>query len=116
MPGGIGYLPTAAGWVYLAVDIDLFSRKVVSWALSTCLATDLVAQALPQANESCQPNGSQLLQHSDRGCHYTSDAYQQTLRILGIDCSMNRAGCCYENAVAERFFWSLKTDPPKTCC
>ena len=104
----ITYLPTAAGWVYLAVVIDLFSRKVVGWALSTSLATELVAQALRQAIESRRPNGSQLLHHSDRGCQYTSDAYQQTLRILGIECSMSRTGCCYDNAVAERFFWSLK--------
>ena len=104
----ITYLPTAAGWVYLAVVIDLFSRKVVGWALSTSLATELVAQALRQAVESRRPNGSQLLHHSDRGCQYTSDAYQQTLRTLGIDCSMSRTGYCYDNAVAERFFWSLK--------
>jgi putative transposase len=104
----ITYLPTAAGWVYLAVVIDLFSRKVVGWALSTSLATELVAQALRQAIESRRPNGRRLLHHSDRGCQYTSDAYQQTLRILGIDCSMSRTGCCYDNAVAERFFWSLK--------
>ena len=104
----ITYLPTAAGWVYLAVVVDLFSRKVVGWALSTSLATELVAQALRQAIESRRPTGSQLLHHSDRGCQYTSDAYQQTLRTLGIDCSMSRTGCCYDNAVAERFFWSLK--------
>jgi putative transposase len=104
----ITYLPTAAGWVYLAVVLDLFSRKVVGWALSTSLATELVAQALRQAIESRRPNGRQLLHHSDRGCQYTSDAYQQILRTLGIDCSMSRTGCCYDNAVAERFFWSLK--------
>ena len=104
----ITYLPTAAGWVYLAVVIDLFSRKVVGWALSTSLATELVAQALRQAIELRRPKGSQLLHHSDRGCQYTSDAYQQTLRTLGIDCSMSRTGCCYDNAVMERFFWSLK--------
>ena len=104
----ITYLPTAAGWVYLAVVLDLFSRKVVGWALSTSLATELVAQALRQAIESRRPNGHQLLHHSDRGCQYTSDAYQQILRTLGIGCSMSRTGCCYDNAVAERFFWSLK--------
>lgn len=104
----ITYLPTATGWVYLAVVLDLFSRKVVGWALSTSLATELVALALRQAIESRRPNGHHLLHHSDRGCQYTSDAYQQTLRTLGIDCSMSRTGCCYDNAVAERFFWSLK--------
>ena len=104
----ITYLATAQGWVYLAVVLDLFSRKVVGWTLSTSLATELVAEALRQAIESRLPNGHQLLHHSDRGCQYTSDAYQQTLRTLGIDCSMSRTGCCYDNAVAERFFWSLK--------
>jgi putative transposase len=104
----ITYLPTATGWVYLAVVIDLFSRKVVGWALSTSLATELVALALRHAIESRRPHGSQLLHHSDRGSQYTSDIYQQTLRTLGIDCSMSRTGCCYDNAVAERFFWSLK--------
>ena len=104
----ITYLPTAEGWVYLAVVLDLFSRKVIGWAIRHSLATELVAAALRQAIESRHPDGAQLLHHSDRGCQYTSDAYQQTLRTLGIDCSMSRTGCCYDNAVAERFFWSLK--------
>ena len=104
----ITYLPTAEGWVYLAVVLDLFSRKVVGWALSNSLATELVSAALRQAVESRRPTGQRLLHHSDRGCQYTSDAYQQTLRALGIQCSMSRTGCCYDNAVMERFFWSLK--------
>jgi len=78
------YLPTATGWVYLAVVLDLFGRKVVGWSIGPfvsnwALATELV-----------------------------SDAYQQTLRTLGIECSMSRTGNCYDNAVMERFFWSLK--------
>lgn len=104
----ITYLPTAEGWVYLAVVLDLFSRKVVGWALSNSLATELVSAALRQAIEARRPAGQQLLHHSDRGCQYTSDAYQQTLQALGIQCSMSRTGCCYDNAVMERFFWSLK--------
>ena len=104
----ITYLPTAQGWVYLAVVLDLFSRKVVGWALGASLATELVSMALRQAVESRRPAGQQLLHHSDRGCQYTSEAYQQTLRTLGIQCSMSRTGCCYDNAVMERFFWSLK--------
>jgi putative transposase len=104
----ITYLPTLAGWVYLAVVLDLFSRKVVGWAISESLATPLVADALRRAIEARRPVGSELLHHSDRGCQYTSDAYQQTLRTLGIECSMSRTGECYDNAVAERFFWSLK--------
>ena len=104
----ITYLPTLAGWVYLATVIDLFSRKVVGWAAGDSLATPLVAEALRRAIEARRPVGSKLLHHSDRGCQYTSDAYQQTLRVLGVECSMSRSGNCYDNAVAERFFWSLK--------
>jgi putative transposase len=104
----ITYLWTAAGWVYLAVVMDLFSRKIVGWSLGASLATELVADALRQAIELRRPDGKQLLHHSDRGCQYTSDAYQQTLRTLGIACSMSRTGNCYDNAAMERFFWSLK--------
>lgn len=104
----ITYLPTLVGWAYLAVVLDLFSRKVVGWAISNSLATPLVAEALRRAIESRRPFGRELLHHSDRGCQYTSDAYQQTLASLGITCSMSRRGDCYDNAVAERFFWSLK--------
>ena len=104
----ITYLPTAAGWVYLAVVVDLFSRKVVGWSLSTSLATKLVCEALRHAIASRRPQGNQLLHHSDRGCQDTSDAYQQTLRRLGIECSLNRTGCCYDNAAMERFFGLLK--------
>lgn len=104
----ITYLPTASGWVYLAVVIDLFSRKVVGWSLGASLATELVCEALRRAIESRRPKGKQLLHHSDRGCQYTSDLYQETLRRLGIECSMSRTGCCYDNAAMERFFWSLK--------
>jgi putative transposase len=104
----ITYLPTLAGWVYLAVVIDLFSRKVVGWSLSDSLATPLVGAALRQAVETRGPARGELLHHSDRGCQYTSDSYQHTLRTLGIECSMSRTGNCYDNAVAERFFWSLK--------
>ena len=104
----ITYLKTAVGWVYLAVVLDLFSRKVVGWSMSESLATPLVSEALRRAIESRRPVGEGLLHHSDRGCQYTSDAYQKTLRGLRITCSMSRSGECYDNAVAERFFWSLK--------
>lgn len=104
----ITYLPTQQGWVYLATVLDLFSRKVVGWAVSHSLATPLVAEALRHAVESRQPVGRELLHHSDRGCQYTSEAYQFLLNTLQIECSMSRTGNCYDNAVAERFFWSLK--------
>ncbi|MCD4728567.1 MAG: integrase core domain-containing protein [Pirellulales bacterium] len=72
------------------------------------MATELVSNALRQAIERRRPGCRGLLHHSDRGCQYTSDTYQQTLKRLGIECSMSRRGCCYDNAVMERFFWSLK--------
>jgi len=104
----ITYLPTKSGWVYLAVVLDLFSRKVVGWSLSDSLATPLVSSAMRKAIASRQPERGELLHHSDRGCQYTSEDYQKVLSTLKIECSMSRAGCCYDNAVMERFFWSLK--------
>lgn len=104
----ITYLPTATDWVYLAVVLDLFSRKVVGWSIGTSLATELVSDALRKAIIERRPDGKELLHHSDRGCQYTSNAYQKTLRTLGIECSMSRTGDCYDNAAMERFFWSLK--------
>lgn len=104
----ITYLATSSGWVYVAVVLDLFSRKVVGWSASTSLATALVRDALREAIQSRRPDCGKLLHHSDRGCQYTSEAYQTVLRTLGITCSMSRTGCCYDNAVMERFFWSLK--------
>jgi len=89
-------------------DLDLFSRKVVGWQLGDSLATPLVSGALCQEIESRRPSRGELLHHSDRGSQYTSDDYQKTLKTLGIECSMSRTGNCYDNAVAERFFWSLK--------
>lgn len=104
----ITYLSTDQGWVYLAVVLDLFSRKVVGWALSPSLATEFVFEALRNAMEARKPQAGKLLHQSDRGCQYTSDAHQAQLKLLGIECSMSRTGCCYDNAVMERFFWSLK--------
>lgn len=104
----ITYLPTEAGWVYLAVVLDLFSRKAIGWSISESLATPLVTDALRKAIENRKPQSDQLLHHSDRGCQYTSDTYQRTLKTMNITCSMSRTGCCYDNAVMERFFWSLK--------
>ena len=104
----ITYLPSQSGWVYLAVVMDLFSRKIVGWSISNSLATSLVSNALRNAVESRCPDTHQLLHHSDRGCQYTSDAYQRILNTLGIECSMSRTACCYDNAVMERYFWSLK--------
>jgi putative transposase len=76
----ITYLPTLAGWVDLAVVVDLFSRKVVGWSIGDSLATPLVAAALRRAIESRRPAGKELLHHSDRDCQYTSGVYQRTLK------------------------------------
>ena len=104
----ITYLPTLTGWVYLAVVIDLFSRKVVGWEMSNRLTTPLVTGALKSAIETRRPETKELLHHSDRGCQYTSEAFQNIMKTTNITCSMSRTGCCYDNAVVERFFWSLK--------
>lgn len=111
----ITYLPVADGWVYLAVVLDLFSRRVVGGAMSGSLATPLVCEALKRAIESRRPDTSRLLHHSDRGCQYTSDHYQTLLSTMSITCSMSRTGCCYDNAVMERFFWSLKHEWTNFC-
>ena len=103
----ITYLATDCGWVYLAVVLDLFSRKVVGWSISDSLDSQLVHDALRNAIESRNP-GAGLIHHSDRGCQYTSEKYQKILHTLGLICSMSRKGNCYDNAVMERFFWSLK--------
>ena len=104
----ITYLPTSSGWVYLAAVLDLFSRKVVGWSMSNSLATEVITAAMRKAIQARRPSAGTLLHHSDRGCQYTSESFQDLLRTLQITCSMSRTGCCYDNAFAERFFWSLK--------
>jgi putative transposase len=107
--GDITYLWTAEGWVYLAVVLDLFSRRVVGWALADHMRTDLVLEALFDALGSRAPR-SGLLHHSDRGTQYASGDYQATLEAHGIKCSMSRTGDCWDNAVVESFFGTLKTE------
>lgn len=111
----ITYLKTEQGWVYLAVVLDLFSRKVVGWEISKNLDTGLIMRALNKAIKSREPARYQLIHHSDRGCQYTSDRFRKRLKNLGITCSMSRVGCCYDNAVMERFFWSLKKEWTNHC-
>lgn len=111
----ITYLPVAGGWVYLAVVMDLYSRKIVGWEMSDRLTTPIVTSAFRKAIELRRPKRGTLLHHSDRGCQYTSDAFQELLRTMKITCSMSRTGCCYDNAVMERFFWSLKHEWTKHC-
>lgn len=105
----ITYIWTAEGWVYLAAIVDLFSRAVVGWALEDDLSTALPLRALQNAVTRRQPQPG-LLHHSDRGCQYTSSQYREALAERGIDVSMSRRGDCWDNAVAESFFATLKVE------
>lgn len=103
------YIDTAEGWLFLAVVLDLFSRKVVGWAMSEQMNAALVEAALHMALQGRQPT-EVLLHHSDQGSQYTSAAYQSCLNNANIQVSMSRVGNCYDNAVAESFFGTLKTE------
>lgn len=105
----ITYIPTREGWVYLAVVMDLFSRRIVGWSMSMSLETTLVLDAMQAALLQRKPEPG-LLHHSDRGCQYASHAFQELLDGHGITCSMSRRGNCYDNAPTESFFGKLKTE------
>jgi transposase InsO family protein len=105
----ITYVATAEGWLYVAAVLDLFSRCIVGLAMSDRITTDLVLTALQQALRHRQPV-SNVTHHSDRGCQYTSDNFQQLLKKHDIICSMSGAGNCYDNAAMESFFHTLKTE------
>lgn len=105
----ITYVWTLEGWLYLAVVIDLFSRRVVGWSMADHMKTDLVMNALTMALGNRLPEG-ELLHHSDRGSQYASFRYQKALDHHGITCSMSRAGDCLDNAVVESFFGTLKSE------
>ena len=107
--GDITYVRTMNGWGYLAVILDLHSRMVVGWALADHLRTELVEQALLGALGKREPS-EDLLHHSDRGCQYASRSYRGRLEALGISVSMSRRGDCYDNAVVESFFGTLKQE------
>jgi transposase InsO family protein len=105
----ITYIDTAEGWLYLAVVLDLFSRRVVGWAMADHMETSLVGDALQMAFKNRHPKAG-LLHHSDQGSQYTSYAYQEELAKHNIQVSMNRVGNCYDNAVVESFFATLKIE------
>ena len=105
----ITYVSTQEGWLYLAVVIDLFSRKVVGWSMSSRMKTDLVCDALKMAVWQRNPKPG-LIVHSDRGSQYASTAYRKLLNIWGCIGSMSRKGNCWDNSVAESFFGSLKQE------
>jgi len=105
----ITYIPSAAGWVYLAAIIDLATRMVVGWSMATHMRTELVESALLCALTSRVP-ASRLVHHSDRGSQYASASYRALLEKRGIECSMSRAGNCFDNAVIESFFGTFKQE------
>jgi putative transposase len=107
--GDITYVPTRDGWQYLAVVLDLATRAVLGWALRPTLHTDLVSAALTMASQHGHLASGAIF-HSDRGSQYTSQAFQGVCQDLGVTQSMGAVGTCWDNAVAEAFFATLKSD------
>ena len=107
--GDITYLHTREGWLYLAVVIDLYSRQVVGWSMDGNMRAKLVNDALLMAIWKRKPDKG-LLWHTDRGSQYASDSHRKLLKLYGIEQSMSRKGNCWDNAVSESFFHTLKTE------
>jgi transposase InsO family protein len=107
-------LPTGEGWLYLAVLLDLYSRRIVGWAVRPTLETELVCAAWHMARERRRPAAG-LIHHSDRGCQYTSARYQTLLHRHHVTCSMSRRGNCFDNAPTESFFRTLKVEIDTAC-
>ena len=103
------FIATAEGWLYLAVVLDLHSRMVVGWSLGSRMTTELPLAALKMAFDRRRPAPG-LLHHSDRGSQYASGRYQHALKGMQMTCSMSRKGDCFDNAVVESFFASLKRE------
>lgn len=112
--GDITFIATGSGWLYLAVLLDLYSRRVVGWAMSERIDQQLVLDALHMALGQWRPQPG-LIHHTDQGRQYSSTAYVETLRKHGMVQSMSRKGNCYDNAVAESFFSSLKNELVHHC-
>jgi len=107
--GDLTYVWTTEGWLYLAVILDLYSRRVVGWAMSHRLTVELAEQALTMALTNRTPTAG-LLHHSDRGSQYAATSYQHVLAAHGITASMSRKGNCWDNACIESFFGTLKRE------
>jgi putative transposase len=105
----ITYIPTAEGWLYLAVVMDLYTRMVVGWSMSDRMTRELIINALRMAWFRRRPK-ARLIHHSDRGSQYCSDDYQELLQAYGMVASMSRKGCCWDNAPQESFFNSMKNE------
>lgn len=108
----ITFIWTGQGWLYLAVVMDLYSRKIIGWSMSRRIDRRIVVDAMQMALSHRQPTGD-LIHHSDRGSQYLSDDFQNLLRRHGVTCSMSDRGSCYDNAVVEAFFASLKRERTK---
>jgi putative transposase len=106
----ITYIHTRQGWLYLAVVMDLFSRRIIGWSMSKRITAQISIDALEMALLNRNPSPDTLLNHSDRGIHYACKAYQERLRQKRIRASMSRRGHCFDNAVVESFFSSLKKE------
>jgi putative transposase len=107
--GDITYLKTAQGWMYLALVMDLYSRRIVGWHIEKPMTTDLISKAITKAVNLIQPKQGLVL-HSDWGSQNTSQRFGKLLKGYGIRISMDDVGACWDNAVVERFFGSLKHD------
>jgi putative transposase len=107
--GDITYISTRQGWLYLAVVMDLYSRRIVGWSMNRWMSRGLVVDALKMAIHARRPDAG-LIHHSDRGGQYTSDDFRSELAKHGIACSMSSSGNCYDNAVVESFFGVLKRE------
>jgi len=107
--GDITYVPTDEGFLYLAVVMDLCSRRIVGWSMADHLQTELCLDAIQMALQARRPAAG-LLHHSDRGVQYASDDYRRLLESKGIQISMSRTGNCYDNAAMESFVGTLKTE------
>ena len=105
----ITYIETGQGWLYLAAVIDLYSRRIVGWAMADHLRAELPLAALRMAIKQQRP-GAGLIHHSDRGVQYASAEYRQILQAAGFRASMSRRADCYDNAPMESFFHTLKTE------
>ena len=110
----ITYIPTDEGWLFLAGIVDLYSRRVVGWAMQPSMHRSLVLKALSMAVTDRQPPAG-LIHHSDRGSQYASADYRAALTNNGMVASMSRRGCCYDNAVAESFWHTLKNELIHRC-
>jgi putative transposase len=108
--GDITYIPTGEGWLYLATLLDVYSRRIVGWPMADHLRTELALDALTMALQRRRSLPGQLVHHTDLGCQYTARAYQAVLAAHGVTCSISRAGDCYDNALAESFFGTLKAE------